>query len=538
MSEEESDALTDLPWAILDYTDADTGSTFTSWPEFFGPHMDHSDLFSTVQRDNLSNILFDKIASGGFYETSYVPSGITIYGYGNRSASTPQPWAAEDILILTDGMCESSCALFVEMMHHEAGVATVVVGGRPNTGPMQAVAGTRGARSYSVTDLDNDMFQAISFNESIESALPSSHLNYLEFWITSAGINLRDQIRKGENVPLQFTYEAASCRIYWTFDNFDDFSRLWQDAADALWSKTGMSCVPDSTIFASNKDTDTVGPTKEQIEKWGGYGSPSPAPLLPLANGNASLPPTSTSLPLPSSVNLPVKQSPDGQPYFTASATPVEYQPLVDISAIVSADPASFDDPESNIANDGDTPRSPTLEKACHLGTNLLVGQENKKCDRNEKCMQVEACVQGKWKAETVCKLRCTETRECPNSGFPVCNTRDEECTTSKGVRTCKTRTAKASFKGSCGKTHTNLPNSACKPSNEGFCESLLKKSDPKCATLQASQVPAGEDVVVEVQLTQDQQDDLLFGPEEDVAAVPGSGAGKSVAEFIARPWS
>ena len=43
------------------------------------------------------------------------------------------------------------------MMHHEAGVQTVVVGGQPQVlGPMQAVAGNRGARDYESDDLDID----------------------------------------------------------------------------------------------------------------------------------------------------------------------------------------------------------------------------------------------------------------------------------------------------------------------------------------------------------------------------------------------
>ena len=43
------------------------------------------------------------------------------------------------------------------MMHHEAGVQTIVVGGQPQIlGPMQAVAGNRGARDYESDELDID----------------------------------------------------------------------------------------------------------------------------------------------------------------------------------------------------------------------------------------------------------------------------------------------------------------------------------------------------------------------------------------------
>lgn len=62
-----------------------------------------------------------------------------IYGYGNRIAELSQPFAADDIILLTDGVCSSTCSLFVEMMHHEAGVKIVVAGGSSEIGPMQAV---------------------------------------------------------------------------------------------------------------------------------------------------------------------------------------------------------------------------------------------------------------------------------------------------------------------------------------------------------------------------------------------------------------
>ncbi|MCJ1476069.1 hypothetical protein MMC13_004734 [Lambiella insularis] len=63
-----ADAFLGIPWAVLDYLDANNNQNFTSWPEFFGPHADRGDSFSTVQRDNLSSTLFDEVASGGYYE--------------------------------------------------------------------------------------------------------------------------------------------------------------------------------------------------------------------------------------------------------------------------------------------------------------------------------------------------------------------------------------------------------------------------------------------------------------------------------------
>ncbi|KAF9360175.1 hypothetical protein BGX26_010314 [Mortierella sp. AD094] len=47
------------------------------------------------------------------------------------------PWDPENMVILTDGYCGSSCALISNMMHTKFGVRTVVIGGRtPTTEPM------------------------------------------------------------------------------------------------------------------------------------------------------------------------------------------------------------------------------------------------------------------------------------------------------------------------------------------------------------------------------------------------------------------
>ena len=99
------------------------------------------------------------------------------------------------------------------MMHHEAGVRTVVAGGRPQVGPMQALAGSRGAQYYEAADIDSDISLAEAINASVTADLPDRNI---EFRIDVADFNLRDQIRRGENFPLQFAYEAADCRIFFT----------------------------------------------------------------------------------------------------------------------------------------------------------------------------------------------------------------------------------------------------------------------------------------------------------------------------------
>lgn len=193
------------------------------------------------------------------------------------------PYAAKDIIIvrlhpnpfeivkvitvtqLTDAMCASACTMFVEMMHHEAGVRTVVAGGRPQVGPMQALAGSRGALYYEAADLDSDISLAEDINVTVISDLPNRNV---DFRINVAGFNLRDQVRRGENFPLQFAYEAADCRIFYTLQTFNDYAALWQYAADAIWTNPKL-CVPGSTNQTSAGNvTDKVGPAAAEKASW------------------------------------------------------------------------------------------------------------------------------------------------------------------------------------------------------------------------------------------------------------------------------
>ena len=154
------------------------------------------------------------------------------------------------------------------MMHHEAGVRTVVAGGRPQIGPMQGLAGSRGAQIYQAADLDTDIFLAEEINVTVTADLPNDQ--DFDFRVDVATFNLRDQIRRDENFPLQFAYEAADCRIFYTPQTFNNYAALWQYAADAIWTNPKL-CVQGSTNQPSAGNiTDTVGPTAAEKASWVG----------------------------------------------------------------------------------------------------------------------------------------------------------------------------------------------------------------------------------------------------------------------------
>jgi hypothetical protein len=257
------DTLITDEWVSTPRLNAETGRTFTDWDEFFGPHTFNGDNFTTVQRYNLSNTAFDTAA------VDIDDGNFTVFGYGSNPASTQlPPYAAEDIIMLSDGVCSSACALFMEMMRHEGGVKAVAAGGRPNNGPMQAPSGNRGAEFQSTDELDANIdfaqriYQSANFTDAeIFDVLPN-RTQALDVYVTFASINLRDQVRKDETIPLQFEYQAADCRIWYTPKTIYNYTALWQYAADAIWSSKSL-CVPGSRGFAttgSNK-TDFDGPS-------------------------------------------------------------------------------------------------------------------------------------------------------------------------------------------------------------------------------------------------------------------------------------
>jgi hypothetical protein len=65
--------------------------------------------------------------------------------------------------------------------------------------------------------------------------------NYLPFYRSTGepNVNARDALRQGDDsgIPLQFRYETADCRIFYTAEMTIDISASWRAAADSMWGK-------------------------------------------------------------------------------------------------------------------------------------------------------------------------------------------------------------------------------------------------------------------------------------------------------------
>jgi len=305
-TDEEYLAVYDSEWVIKPRINAETGTNFRTWGEYSGPRRYHGDNFSLVERYNVTDPIFSE---AGFH--------IEPFGFTDTGPEVDF-WKPEDVVLLTDGMCSSACALLVEFMTR-IGVRTVVAGGRPEAGPMQAVGGSRGARDYAAIELDFDFLLAGLLNETANATLPEIPSNQLSrdtgMWITYAGLNLRDQIRKSDlaspdPIPLQFRYEAADCRIYYRLDTLWNMTNLWQDVAEASWGGKAR-CVAGST----NRSTTAGQGSNNPI--------PPPTPLHTTSN-------TSQILPDDKRINRPA----NGSTLFPTTDNPITSGPTLAIKAV------------------------------------------------------------------------------------------------------------------------------------------------------------------------------------------------------------
>lgn len=227
---------------------------FKSWDDFYGPVHVHGDTYTNLSRYNLSD--------------PYSVSDSPIDGYGElKGFVKKQTFASADIVLLQDGQCGSTCAVFAELMKTQGHVGQVVIGGRAQEGPMQAVGAVKGANVYTYDYLlqlateaytdapksekkayQNQWGEAFAgVTQAITRSIPSGDGAH------DARVNIRNNIRKGDKslTPLQFVYEAADCRLFYTAEQIVNQALVWKAAYNSYWGDG--ACVKGSTNQVSSK---------------------------------------------------------------------------------------------------------------------------------------------------------------------------------------------------------------------------------------------------------------------------------------------
>lgn len=182
--------------------------------------------------------------------------GYDVTGYGTRKNFTRPFGGPENIVLLYDGYCASTCTLFSQFMKWDAGVKSIAMGGRPEIkDKIQGVGGVKGSQSYSFsnvygyTQLAKESTNDSKIIEELDRFTP-----YVINRASAAGVNVKDEILRpnwDDGTPAQFIAEESDCRLYWQADMHRDITNLWKAAATAAFK--GGKCAFGAIDYASTK---------------------------------------------------------------------------------------------------------------------------------------------------------------------------------------------------------------------------------------------------------------------------------------------
>ncbi|KAF2704849.1 hypothetical protein K504DRAFT_352354, partial [Pleomassaria siparia CBS 279.74] len=222
------------------------GENFKDWNEFVGPFEFNGDNYTATSRYNMSNDDRTSIRVPGFYFIN-----------GTR----PTPFDAKNIVMFTDALCGSACAGIHEELKNIAGVRSVTVGGRPKSGPMQAVTGSKGGEVrpiFSFPSYAKSIFSVVTYYsvKTPSSTKLAQIANATQLQMRAGDqhsrIQTQDKLRKGDTTatPLEFIYDAADCRIFYTAQSYVDSAAAYKQVWDAFTDDT--KCVEGSTKHKSS----------------------------------------------------------------------------------------------------------------------------------------------------------------------------------------------------------------------------------------------------------------------------------------------
>ncbi|KAF4966323.1 hypothetical protein FSARC_5995 [Fusarium sarcochroum] len=244
----ETEALNISQLAFSLQVTPDQQDDFESYQDFFG------------NKTELGTPLTSLHANGNYTSWSGANDAQPIRGYAGRPLNKKQPFKAENILIIGNGACSSTCTTFVNLMTNVGGVRTVSFGGRPNGKPMQIMGGVRGGQAMKFEVIRNLVERASDFYKEVSEkldfisksdiarlvkAVPIAMADF-PIRIATGNVNFRNAYQEGDDdLPLQFQYQAADCRLYFTLENVLHPETIWKSAQQAIWGNG--ACINGST---------------------------------------------------------------------------------------------------------------------------------------------------------------------------------------------------------------------------------------------------------------------------------------------------
>ncbi|GKT40396.1 peptidase S41 family protein ustP [Colletotrichum spaethianum] len=192
--------------------------------------------------------------------------GYNLTGVGTKANPPPRVFDPENVVLFTDGTCGSTCTIFSYLLILQMGIKTTVIGGRPNTGIMQSVAGVEGAQVFAFNDITSDAKAILALTpkdkkeEIMNGELGELAKGYAIKRATtpkSAGaVNAKNAFSMSDaRTPLQFLWEPANCRIFHTHESLFKPDIAWKRVVDATWSNPMQFCVAGSQVPVTKNAT-------------------------------------------------------------------------------------------------------------------------------------------------------------------------------------------------------------------------------------------------------------------------------------------
>ncbi|KAI1496509.1 peptidase S41 family protein [Biscogniauxia marginata] len=235
-----------LPGGVL----TPDGQPFTTVDEIISPVSLKNDQFTAYQNAPLNMPAFE----------------FNLTGVGSRANPPPAVFSPENVVILTDGTCGSTCTLFSYLLLFQLNVKSTAVGGRPQVGPMQSIAGVEGAQVFLFSEISSLASAVIELApKRCQAELLAGELGVLaDGYVLKRGIDpVNAGAINGKNAfspsdsqtPLQFLYEPANCRFFYTAEMLSKPELVWQRTVDATWTDPGLYCVQGSQVDANQSKT-------------------------------------------------------------------------------------------------------------------------------------------------------------------------------------------------------------------------------------------------------------------------------------------
>ncbi|TLD25508.1 hypothetical protein PspLS_05959 [Pyricularia sp. CBS 133598] len=215
---------------------------YPNWEALWGPVNAKEDKMSNLMRYNFKS------------NTTVGEAGFFVSGYGPNDTPPEPHFEGRNILIVTDGFCASTCTVLSRLLTNEQGARSLALGGRPLKAPMQTVGGVKGAQVVKFQvfqDLLKDALNRMPKDAQLPENLPKLSPVPLLPTLSTLSFNFRNAYESAESlVPLQFVYEAAHCRRFYTEEMTRKPAEVWKVAADVAFR--GGKCAEGSSLGADN----------------------------------------------------------------------------------------------------------------------------------------------------------------------------------------------------------------------------------------------------------------------------------------------